>query len=211
MKYTIVLIVFLNTLVIFGQTPLNDPHWQVDWQDNFNVFNSSIWKKTNYCDHGGEPQLYLNQNVTVDNGNLILRLTKEDVQCPTSPPINVWECGGCSNGIKHYTSGMVISHPSNQVKFGYIEAKIKLPYGLVYWPAFWTWVGTPENQEIDIFEMIPGSSLICNSTDPGFSHTNNFMTTNMHNSTSAATFCTSKFMINKINDYTDWHKYAIEW
>jgi beta-glucanase (GH16 family) len=44
------------------------------------------------------------------------------------------------------------------MQFGYVEARISLPYGRGFWPAFWTFVaeGLPSHTnaaEIDIFEM----------------------------------------------------------
>jgi len=58
MKYTISIIIFLNTLILFGQSPSNDPHWQLVWQDNFNFLNTNIWSVANNFDHYGEPQMY---------------------------------------------------------------------------------------------------------------------------------------------------------
>ncbi|MDR0803082.1 glycoside hydrolase family 16 protein [Fluviicola sp.] len=212
MKNITLTVIFLTQyLVIFGQTPINDPHWQLIWEDQFNSFDNTKWRKVNNCDHGGEPQLYLSQNVTTANGNLVITLRREEYSCPTNALINVWECGSCNQGMKHYTSGMVLSQVSEQVKYGYIEAMIKLPYGAGYWPAFWTWVGTPNYEEIDIFEMIAGTSDVCNQT---LFHNQNVMTSNMHNCNGCIPgnfFCTSNYMTSLISDYTQWHKYAVEW
>lgn len=212
------LIFFIPIFLIIkanGQTPINDPHWILIWEDQFNSFDDTKWRKTNNCDHGGEPQLYLEQNVSTANGNLILTLKREDYSCPPNAPVNVWECGSCVTGTKKYTSGMVISQVSDQVKYGYIEAKIKLPYGAGYWPAFWTWVGTPDYQEIDIFEMIPGTTDACViSGTTNLYHNKNVTTSNMHycgGCLPGTFFCISKYKTSYINDYTQWHKYAIEW
>ncbi len=210
-KKIILILVFLNNLLVFSQTPINDPHWQLIWEDQFNTFDNVKWRKTNNCDHGGEPQLYLSQNVSTSNGNLVLTLKREDYTCPPNAPVNVWECGSCKQGVKKYTSGMIISQIPEQVKYGYIEARIKLPYGAGYWPAFWTWVGTPDYEEIDIFEMTPGAIDVC--TQSTF-HNQNVMTSNMHYCDGClpdSFFCTSKYLVSSINDYTQWHKYAIEW
>lgn len=211
-KSIIFFILISFKFISISQTPANDSHWYIDWSDDFDTFNGQKWLKTNNCDHGGEAQLYLDQNVTTANGNLVIRLTKEDVNCAYDAAINDWGCGSCNAGIKHYTSGMVTTNPNNKEKYGYIEARIKSPVGLGFWPAFWTWKGDP-TEEIDIFEMIPGSNLNCGSNDLNFVHTKYFMTTNFHNDTPAseATFCTNHFMVNAIDDYTNWHKFAIEW
>lgn len=192
----------------FGQTPINDPHWKLIWEDQFNSFDDAKWQKSNNFDHDGEPQLYLSQNVSTLNGNLVLTLKREDYPCPPNAP-------GCVSGIKKYTSGMVNSQVSEQIKYGYIEAKIKLPYGSGYWPAFWTWVGTPDFEEIDIFEMIPGTKDACViAGTTNLRHNQNVTTSNMHycdGCLPGSFFCTSKYKTQYINDYTQWHKYAIEW
>ena len=77
MKYTILIIVFLNTLILFGQTPSNDPHWQLVWGDDFDTLNSNKWKVANHFDHyASEPQVYTNRldNVFTSNGKLTLRI-----------------------------------------------------------------------------------------------------------------------------------------
>ena len=30
---------------LFGQTPATDPHWILDWHDEFNFFDTTIWIK----------------------------------------------------------------------------------------------------------------------------------------------------------------------
>jgi beta-glucanase (GH16 family) len=52
----------------------------------------------------------------------------------------------------------VETKPAYNTQYGYIEARISLPYGRGFWPAIWTFVGeglpTHTNAaEIDIFEM----------------------------------------------------------
>lgn len=209
MKQLFQFVLLSTCFVVRGQTPINDPHWQLIWEDQFNSFNDTKWRKVNLCDHGGESQLYLSQNVSISNGNLVLTLKREDYSCPPNAPVNSWECGSCIQGVKKYTSGEIISQIPEQVKYGYIEARIKLPYGAGYWPAFWTYVGTPDYQEIDIFEMIPGAFDRC-----GTYHNQYVITSNMHICGSCENgdfFCTSKYLVSSINDYTQWHKYAIEW
>jgi len=174
MRCVISIIILLNSLLLFGQTPANDPHWDLVWQDDFNTLNTNIWKVKNNFDHyGGEPQVYTSRtdNVFIDNGNLVLRVRNENYSCP-QPAINQWGCARQNNTgqLYNYTSGWVESKQDYNTKYGYIEARIKLPYGHGFWPAFWTFVGdgVPYNTnagEIDIFEMLgsePTSTITTN-------------------------------------------------
>lgn len=60
----------------------------------------------------------------------------------------------------HYTSARLKTQGKFDVQYGYIEARIKLPYGQGIWPAFWMLgsdvgtVGWPNCGEIDILENI---------------------------------------------------------
>jgi beta-glucanase (GH16 family) len=93
--------------------------------------------------------------------------------CDNTPNTNLWyipENVSVSNGIarltarkqtyngRPYTTGMISSiNPSNNsvndFQYGFMEARIKVPVGSGFWPAFWT-VGTYDwPPELDIFEM----------------------------------------------------------
>lgn len=194
MKQIILFISLLYFTVGFAQNPGNDPHWQLLWQDDFNFLNTDIWEVLNDFDHGGEDAIARTNNVSVSNGNLVLELKKESY-------------------LDHaYTTGNVNTNPANPThfynpQFGYIEARIKLPYGNGFWPSFWAWTNIPYEQEIDIFEMIPGGKSDCN---PSIDQTNNVMTTNIH-SVIGGNNTPDVCHTNTIQDYTQWHTYAIEW
>ena len=180
----------------FGQTPANDQHWQILWQDDFNSLNTTIWNIANNYDHFGEPQMYRTNNCFVSNGNLVLRCKAEPYQG------------------HNYTSGWVETKNTFQVQYGYLESRIKLPYGNGLWPAFWTWTNNPNYQEIDIFEMVPGAIEYCHRNDSQeFPHTNNISTSNIHLQEPDGT-CDDPYAdgsVSIIQDYTQWHTYSIEW
>src|SRR5690606_7547964 len=128
------------------------------------------------------------------------------IPCGSTPP----------NYQNHkYTSAQFSSGwlPLRRIQFGYLEAKIKTSdiYGM--FPAFWTWaqVGNAgdsnyDYDEIDIFELIPGAKK-----NVGL-HDKNVMTSNIHidmNSTSPPYI--HDYKEDEINDYTNFHIYAIEW
>lgn len=132
---------------------LKSDGYRLVWQDDFN--GSTLNEKDNWNievngDGGGnrELQFYRKENVSVgiepESGEncLIITARKENFSG------------------KNFTSGRINTHSKVEVKYGKIEAKIKLPKtenGL--WPAFWllgsdiSKVGWPESGEIDILEM----------------------------------------------------------
>ncbi|HRO75099.1 MAG TPA: glycoside hydrolase family 16 protein [Crocinitomicaceae bacterium] len=231
MKKVTSFIPLLFCLWTFGQTPANDPHWQLVWEDNFNSLNTTIWKVANHFDHyGGEPQVYTNRtdNVFISNGSLVLRAKKEIYNCP-SGSINQWDCVRQYNTGQpyNYTSGWIETKQAYNTQYGYIESRIKLPHGYGFWPAFWTFAGagiTATNAaEIDIFEMLGSDSL-----------SPNIMGTNIHkyycDNCPAPSYCEcsqlyqpacpwenpdilcyGQDLIPYGFDYTDWNTYAIEW
>jgi beta-glucanase (GH16 family) len=149
-------------VLIFTLNQLSAQQWRLVWEDQFDSLNTDRWLVQNHFDHyGGELQVYTSrpENVFVDNGNLILRVLRESYTCPPEA-LNPWGCARQFNTGKSYdyTSGWVETKPAYNTQYGYIEARISLPYGRGFWPAFWTFVGeglpTHTNAaEIDIFEM----------------------------------------------------------
>ena len=200
--------------MVFTQTPANDPHWKLNWQDDFNTFDNLRWSKGNY----GETDkcLYLAQNVWTANGNLVIEMNNTKTKCDILP--NHWPgvpVATCINGNDYdYTSGIIATSTAYNVQFGYIESLIKVPFkkGWNLCSAFWTFIGwgvpPPKNAaEIDIFEIFggkhnsPNSILTCihrgyPSWDPPL---------NINDANKGISHEFSNF------DYTDWHIYAIEW
>ncbi|MCL2041488.1 MAG: glycoside hydrolase family 16 protein [Bacteroidales bacterium] len=168
--------------------PLVDKHWELVWNDEFSNLNN--WYSYDHVHNiDNDICVLLTKNVSVNNGNLVIQAERENY---------------IFNGkLYKYTSGSVTNYNSG-MRFGYIEARIKLPYGKGLWPAFWTYqyATNPSNEaEIDIFEML-------GHLPP------NTMTTNLHT-------CYRKYNPNCIENYykeivlpynyTDWLTYAIEW
>ncbi|MEA3451431.1 MAG: glycoside hydrolase family 16 protein, partial [Bacteroidota bacterium] len=166
MKKTIILLSLISLIYIGeAQTPANDPHWQLVWEDNFDSLNTDIWWVRDNFDHysgdrelgEGEPQLYRTDNVFIDNGNLIIQIFDDEYCCPDS----IISEDVCSRQFEYhecydYTSGWLEGKAAHNTQYGYLEARIKLPSGVGFWPAFWTGIGRGETgnaAEIDIFEM----------------------------------------------------------
>ena len=97
------------------------------------------------CGWGNNELQYYTQraeNVRVEDGKLIIEALREPYQG------------------KEYTSARMVSRQKGDWKYGYIEARAKLPQGTGVWPAIWMlptdWAygGWPASGEIDIMEHV---------------------------------------------------------
>ena len=222
-KDCFILFVFLCLSInYFAQLPSNDPHWQFAWGDDFIFFDNLKWLKVDGCDGGGGNYITRPQNVSIYNGYLVLTLKHETSICPPNQPWVSYACGICNPLVQHiYTWGRVESKSQFSTEYGYIEAKIKLSDLKGTLPAFWTFNAFPDPyNEIDIFEMIPGNPPDdCDSNRTNGSHNEtgiaahdkNIMTSNIHLSANGLGCNEPYFKPTYINDYTQWHTYAIEW
>lgn len=212
-----VLILFaINTR---AQVPSNDNHWEIieDW--NFKTMSATAFANdwhSNPCikarDHGNgylEPQFYKPNNVSLSSLGLKIEVKQENVFDKAIcylPDNHVFSDGNENLRQFYYTSGLVETKDS--IKFGYMEARIKLPYGYDFFPAFWTF-RTPHQPlgsnaaEIDIFEMLPSSYI-----SPTYPNNNNIQKTNYHLCYAG---CPGYNVNHVITDYTHYHKYAVEW
>lgn len=210
MKWLLITVVFYS-LSFIGQTPLNDLHWNLSWQDNFNYINHNIWDIADSAE-GNNNTVYLDDNVTVSGGKLIITANDNYMCCPDNP-ISIWGAHWpCRNKCYNYTSGSIVTTPAYSQQFGYIEAKIKTDYGIGYFPAFWTFIAQGaigNSEEIDIFEML--GSLPANT-----------MTSNIHDNYCDSLYLSTHSNCGNIPEFYEenqlwfnyqenYHLYAIEW
>ena len=137
------------------------------WHEEFrgaagSAINPNFWT-ARYCGHeasngGGtchnnEPQWYLPSAVALDGsstGNAVIA-TKRVYAAPAG--------GICLAGSCQFTSARFDTQGKVAFKYGYIEARIKMPVGGRNWPAYWmlgeniTSVSWPQSGEIDIAEQ----------------------------------------------------------
>jgi beta-glucanase (GH16 family) len=160
------------------------------WEENFNgkTLNEKVWNYElgdgcpNICGWGNnERQIYTTSNHTLKDGKLIITAKKE--------------------GDK-YTSTRITTAGKKEFKYGYIEARAKLPVGQGIWPAFWMLgsnikqVGWPMAGEIDILEYV--------GKEP------HMVFTSLHTKDShGETINTKKTPFANIEE--GWHTYAINW
>jgi beta-glucanase (GH16 family) len=127
------------------------------WEDNFTSLNNwlKITGNINWGWGNGELEYYHNDNVDIadvpgEPGNKALRIVAKQQSGPGI--VDQW-----GNPLL-YTSGKVSSESLVSVKYGMIEARVRVPnLDLGGWPALWllgtTTQGWPGSGEIDLFEM----------------------------------------------------------
>ncbi|KIQ94573.1 Glucan endo-1,3-beta-glucosidase A1 precursor [Anoxybacillus thermarum] len=141
--------------IIESQT---NSEWNLVWEDefdgdqldtskwNYDIGNGFTTDDGTYVSGWGnqELQFYQKENVSVKDGKLIIEARKESVSD--------------DHGVYNYTSGKIHTKGKFSQKYGKFEAKIKLPEGKGYWPAFWmmpekdVYGGWAASGEIDIME-----------------------------------------------------------
>ncbi|WP_195958072.1 family 16 glycosylhydrolase [Enterococcus gallinarum] len=140
----------IDNLVVVEKSESN---YEIIWQEDFDKseLDKDTWSYMPGTVGRSEQQNYTTSksNVNVENGNLVLSVTKREKEesNPRKP-----------NGrtIK-YDSGFINTSGKKDFLYGRIEMKAKLPKGKGAFPAFWlmgTSYGWPGGGEIDIMELI---------------------------------------------------------
>lgn len=165
---------YLPVVAAHAQTIPSNGLWQLEWEDNFNgtELNDQFWKADHYVDGAGGTSFdnaELNyrynavsmdrpENLEVGNGVLRLSLLIENggFYCPSNY-LDEWHCKkqwATGSGYAFTTAN--ISTRMTNFKYGYMEARMKVPYSFGNWPAFWTYRNSfifTNHSEIDVFEM----------------------------------------------------------
>lgn len=167
-----------------GNPPPDTATYQLVWSDEFEgtSINTGTWNFETGGNGWGnhEQEYYQSANAGIENGNLVITGKNETV------------------GSNHYTSARMTTQGKKEFFYGRIEARIKMPIGQGFWPAFWMLgsniptVDWPACGEIDIMEHINADSLIY-----GTAHWDD----NGHKSHGDKTTSTP----------SDYHVYSIEW
>lgn len=129
------------------------PNWKLAWSDEFdadsidkNNWNFQVEEAGRFND---EWQRYTNssKNAYVEDGCLVLKAIHESDE----------------HSMDQYTSARMHTAHKHTWKYGKIVARIKLPYGIGIWPAFWVLGANidenggdtpwPQCGEIDILEL----------------------------------------------------------
>jgi len=162
--------VFLFLCVVLGYASAQN----LVWSDEFNgpagqAPDGSKWGR----DIGGggfgnnEHQYYTDStsNAALDgNGNLVITARREN-------PNNYQ----CWYGYCQYTSARLLTYGKFTQLYGTLEARMRLPIGQGFWPAFWMLgdnfasVGWPQCGEIDIMENVDPYYVHGSLHGPGYS------------------------------------------
>ena len=108
-----------------------------------------------------ELEIYKKENTSLQDGNLVITAKKEN------------------QGTRNYTSSRLITKGKKFFTYGRVDIRAKLPKGQGIWPALWmlgeniSEVSWPKCGEIDIMEMVGGSSENRDGTIHGTVHWDN--------------------------------------
>ncbi len=168
--------------------------WTLVWSDEFNgtSLNTQYWSYDLGSQNGGwgnnELEYYTSrpQNLWVKNGYLTIQANQESY-----------------SGF-NYTSARIKTLGLQSFQYGYIETRMKLPYGQGIWPTFWM-VGTngawPQSGETDMVEYIGKHPASVDEALHGPSTT----------STSGAFGIGNLSTLTTATLQNDFHVYGLEW
>ncbi len=150
----------------------NNP-WVLVFEDNFegNNLDLSTWELQPwgegalYGNNGASQEYNTLNNIEVSNGTLKIVTKKETIirrAISWKPDNEILEDGLPNLRTYKYTSSNIWT--KNIFTYGKFEARIKIPKGKGFWPAYWTFSGNPWN-EIDVFEFW-NENNIQNNYDP---------------------------------------------
>ena len=193
--------------------PTDSENWNPEpvWRDEFdgNSLDGTKWTALN----GGwkdENQQVRNcytrsdENINVSGGSLnLIGLYKPGATCT-----------GGNTKTGNFTSGFVQTKNKAYFKYGYIEARIKMPKNKSTWPGFWMSpnnspysAGWPDWGEIDIVEA-KGSNRQFAASDAHWRDKNTPTSQTGSHRNRQGVIPPSKF---GTNDTTEWHTYGVKW
>ena len=166
--------------------PWDKPGWTLTFHDEFDgtALDTAAWSRRYHWGEAiinGELQAYVDDAFRVSDGVLSI--------------VGERRAGRYAGQTLDYTSGVLASNLYQ--KYGWFEARLRLPAGRGYWPAFWL-LGDTSINEIDAMEELGHEATV-------------FYTT-VHYGTDYATDHFSDGQAHRTDDLTAaFHVYAVEW
>ena len=194
--------------------PTDSENWNPEpvWRDEFdgNSLDGTKWTALNggWEDEGQQVRncyTRSDENINVSGGSLnLIGLYKPGATCT-----------GGNTKTGNFTSGFVQTKNKAYFKYGYIEARIKMPKNKSTWPGFWMSpnnspysAGWPDWGEIDIVET-KGSNHQFAASDAHWRDKNTPTGQTGSHRNRQGVIPPSKFGAN--NDTTEWHTYGVKW
>ncbi|MFT6717041.1 MAG: hypothetical protein ACJA0Q_001691 [Saprospiraceae bacterium] len=229
-KQTIYLtLLILTSFIGVSQTAENNDYRELVWEENWDFLDHDNWWVLDSSSHPvSDVVVHMASEVNIDNGELVLTAKYQPSYCGETLLTPVWGGLGPCNRPQptnyEYIAGRVMSKEPLNALYGFIEARIKTTDTPGTFPAFWTYIGgvNPEatDEEIDIFELLPGKNLSCEESEfHKITHNKNILTSNLHGgrlpfcdgAAEVCDDCTGYFKMVGIDDYTKYHTYGLEW
>ena len=193
--------------------PTDSENWNPEpvWRDEFdgNSLDGTKWTALNggWKDENQQVRSCYtrsDENINVSGGNLnLIGLYKPGATCT-----------GGNTKTGNFTSGFVQTKNKAYFKYGYIEARIKMPKNKSTWPGFWMspnnspyGPGWPDWGEIDIVEA-KGSNRQFAASDAHWRDKNTPTGQTGSHRNRQGVIPSSKF---GTNDTTEWHTYGVKW
>ena len=194
--------------------PTDSENWNPEpvWRDEFdgNSLDGTKWTALNggWGDEGQQVRSCYtrsDENINVSGGSLnLIGLYKPGATCT-----------GGNTKTGNFTSGFVQTKNKAYFKYGYIEARIKMPKNKSTWPGFWMSpnnspysAGWPDWGEIDIVET-KGSNHQFAASDAHWRDKNTPTGQTGSHRNRQGVIPPSKFGTG--NDTTEWHTYGVKW
>lgn len=130
--------------------PIEKKGFYLTFNDEFSdsLLNRSKWIPNFRWGNGSyKAACYLEKNLSIERGNLIINAQREDCECGSFIP-------NTPDRYKNqFSSGMICSSEFFRQVYGFFEIRCKTPAGNGLWPAFWLMALESWPPEIDVAEF----------------------------------------------------------
>jgi beta-glucanase (GH16 family) len=195
----------------------NNNTWKLVFEDNFedNNLNTDLWELQKWSQGGLYGNKGVNQeynslnNVNISDGTLKIIAKKETIQRKAidwKPEEEILQDGLPNLRTYNYTSSNIWT--KNKFSYGKFEARVKIPKGKGFWPAFWTYADNPWS-EIDIFEFWNEDYINGNYDDSKLSKVHNMNVHYDYDKNGKSNYCSSKYTATDFSE--DFHIFTLIW